>query len=141
MIIRAEGSSTVALTFVDNEEAGPRRSPEGNTPFTPNDCNLRRALVLHRRSRAIVKSINELWAKQARDVLERVGSGLPFSPNLYFNFHTAIDLLLPSLIIDTQLNDIAVLQCKRSRFDVGVREPNMIEKGSRRRLGILQEEL
>ena len=60
--------------------------------------------------------------------LECIGLGLPLSTNLHSDLHASIDFFRASLIIDTELENIAILELKGARFDAGVGESRMVEE-------------
>lgn len=73
--------------------------------------------------------------------LEVVGTCLPSSTNLDPHLDRPIDLLRSALIVDSELNDIAIFEWKGLRFLARRGEANVIQKGTRRRLGVSNEEL
>lgn len=76
-----------------------------------------------------------------RNALEHISSSLPFTANFDFDLDTSIYLLLTTLIVDAQLDDVAIFEGERPRLDVSVGQPNVVEKGARGRLAVFQEEL
>lgn len=70
-----------------------------------------------------------------------MGSSLPFATNLDFDLDASVYFLLAALVVDAELDDIAIFERKRPRFDVGVGQPHMVEECTRGGFGVFQEEL
>jgi hypothetical protein len=65
---------------------------------------------------------------------------LPATIQLDAHLHTAIDLLGPALIVDAQLEHVAVPEGEGSGLDPGGAEADVVEEGAAGGLGILDEE-
>jgi hypothetical protein len=73
--------------------------------------------------------------------LERIRLSLPLSTDLHSDLDTSVDFFRASLVIDAELENIAVLELERAGFDASVGESHMIEEGARRRRGVLDVKL
>lgn len=70
-----------------------------------------------------------LWVVEEKgDALEGGGSVLPVAADLDLDLDAAVDFLLAALIIDAELDDVAVFQWKGARLDIGVCEPGVVEE-------------
>lgn len=78
---------------------------------------------------------------QQHNSLESIGACLPFSANFNFDLDAFVNILCTALIVDTELEDIAVLDLERPALCIGGAETDMVEKGAGAALGVADEEL
>jgi hypothetical protein len=72
--------------------------------------------------------------------LEGICTSLPLPANLDPDLDRLVYILRPTLIIYTQLHDIAVLQLMRPRLVASRTQPDMVQERPRAGLGILDHE-
>jgi hypothetical protein len=78
---------------------------------------------------------------EGRDVLEFICAPLPFASQLDAHLDAAEQIFLSPLIVDSQLEHVAVLQGCGARLGVGAGQPDVIEEGSRGARRVADEEL
>lgn len=78
---------------------------------------------------AMIPAINR-WAetgshvlppRRSRNLLECVGTRLPLAPDLDAHLDAAVHLLSAALVVDTELEDVAVLEQLRARLHIRAR--------------------
>lgn len=62
------------------------------------------------------------------NALEVIGRVLPVAADLDLDLDAAVDLLLAALVVDAELDDVAVFERKGARLDVGVGEADVVEE-------------
>ena len=65
---------------------------------------------------------------------------MPLPPHLDFDLYTLVNILCAPLIIDAELEKIAVLELARTTLVVGGAEAHMVEERARAALRVLDEE-
>lgn len=73
-------------------------------------------------------------------LLELIRPLLPLPVQLYSHFDASVDLLRASLIIDTQLKDVAVLDAEWATLHIRPAQPQMVEEGAGGALGVADKE-
>jgi len=66
---------------------------------------------------------------------------LPFSANFNSDFDTFINVLCTTLLVDAELEDIAVPDLEGPALCIGSAETDMVQKGAGTALGITDEKL
>lgn len=101
---------SVKLDF-DLFSIGPGLASGGTAPDRVLSCI--RALELRLRLAQVLKVMMKEY------ILERIDTRLPFATKLYTHLHTSVDLFRATLIVDTKLENVTVLDRIGTRFCVG----------------------
>lgn len=75
-----------------------------------------------------------------RYALERVRMRLPLPPHLNLDLHALVNVLLPTLVVDSQLQQVPIPQLARPRLCIRRRQPHVVQKRPAARLCVLDEE-
>jgi hypothetical protein len=87
-----------------------------------------------------VKRMRERSGLERVYVLEGIRACLPFPPDLDSDFDGLVDVLCSTLIVDAELEDVAVFDRMGSGFGIGLAQPDVVQEGAGAALGVLDIE-
>jgi hypothetical protein len=81
------------------------------------------------------ENVNEMNA------LEFIGLALPFAADFDAYFYASVNFLVSALVIDSELDNISIMEFGRAGLDVRSRETGVVEERSRGRTSVPDHKL